>query len=150
MYESMSTYPNGLFDQLDRLQREITSALGGDGAPSSIRSVAAGTHPAINVGRTPDSFEVYAFAPGIDPSRLDVTVDRGVLRISGERESAIPKTDPPVQVYARERLAGRFSRALSLPAEIDPGKVAASYRDGVLRVSIGVREAARPQRIAVQ
>jgi len=150
MYESMLNYPNSLFDQLDRLHREIAGALGAESAASSIRSVAAGTLPAINVGRTPNSIEVYAFAPGLDTAKIDVTVDRGVLRISGERESGIPNSDSRIQVYARERVAGRFSRALSLPADVDPGSVNATYRDGVLRVSIGLRESARPQRITVQ
>jgi HSP20 family protein len=150
MVQAMSSYPNSLFDQFDRLQREIAGAFGFEGVPSGIRSVAAGTLPAINVGRTPTSVEVYAFAPGLDASKVDVTLDRGVLRISGERETSLPGADARVQVYARERIAGRFARALSLPDDVDPAKVNASYRDGVLRVSVGLRESAKPQRIAVQ
>src|SRR3954467_13950210 len=150
MYETMLNYPNSLLDQLDRLHREPPGWFGPEGDPSSIRSVAAGTLPAINVGRTPTSVEVYAFAPGLDPSAIDVTLDRGVLQITGERESPIPKSDPRVQVYTRERSTGRFSRALSLPDDVDPSKVTARYQDGVLRISVALRESARPQRINVQ
>jgi HSP20 family protein len=150
MYESMSSNPNSLFEHFERLHRELAGALGGEGIPSGIRSVAAGTMPAINVGRTATSVEVYAFAPGLDGAKIDVTLDRGVLRISGERESSIPKADARVQVYARERVSGRFARALSLPDDVDPAKVSATYRDGVLRVTVGLRESAKPQRIAVQ
>jgi HSP20 family protein len=118
--------------------------------PSSIRSVTPGTAPAVNVGRTPSSVEVYVFVPGIDASKVDVTLDRGVLRIAGERPSGIPKSDTPVQIYARERSAGSFTRTVSLPDDIDPAQVNASYRDGVLQVSIARRETAQPKRITVQ
>ena len=101
-------------------------------------------------GRTARSVEVYAFAPGLDAQAIEVTVERGVLKIAGERPAAAPRAERGVQVYASERPHGRFSRVLSLPDDVDTGKVEASYRDGVLRVSIGLLEAAQPQRIAVQ
>jgi HSP20 family protein len=73
-----------------------------------------------------------------------------VLRISGERPSAIPADSDKVHVYARERGTGPFMRAVSLPDDIDPGQVRASYRDGVLTVSIARHEAAQPKRITVE
>jgi HSP20 family protein len=149
MVASMSN-PSTLFDQIERLQRELLGALSDTASPSSIRSVAAGTFPPINVGRTQNSVEVYAFAPGLAADAIDVTLDRGVLRISGERKAETPKGEGEAQVYARERLSGRFARTVSLSDDLDPGKVNASYRDGVLRVSIGLRESALPQRIAIQ
>jgi HSP20 family protein len=149
MYESMLNFPSGLFGEFERLRRELDDVFGVPGLPSSIRSVAPGAVPAINVGRTPQSVEVYAFAPGLDPSKIDVTIERGVLRISGERPSGIPDDDK-VHVYARERGTGSFMRAVSLPDDIDPQQVRASYRDGVLNVSIARHEAAQPKRIAVQ
>lgn len=150
MYESMLNFPGGLFGEFDRLRRELDDVFGVSGLPSSIRSVAPGAVPAINVGRTPTSVEVYAFAPGMDASKFEVTLDRGVLRISGERPSAIPAQDDKVQVYSRERGTGAFMRAVSLPDDIDPAQVRASYRDGVLMVSIARRESAQPKRITVQ
>lgn len=150
MYESILSYPNSLFGQFERLRRELDDVFGVSGLPGSIRSVAPGTLPAINVGRTPSSLEVYAFAPGLDASKIEVTLDRGVLRISGERESRVPNDDANVQVYARERGAGSFTRAISLPDDVDAAQVNASYRDGVLQVSIARRESAQPKRITVQ
>jgi HSP20 family protein len=150
MYASVLNHPNSLFGQLEWLRRELDDAFGVSGLPSSIRAVTPGTVPAINVGRTPTSVEVYAFAPGLDASKIDVSLDRGVLRIAGERASGIPANDPKVHVYARERGAGSFTRAISLPDDVDPAQVTASYRDGVLRISIARRESAQPKRIAVQ
>ncbi|HEX6363381.1 MAG TPA: Hsp20/alpha crystallin family protein [Albitalea sp.] len=149
MYESMLNFPSGLFGEFERLRRELDDVFGVSGLPSSIRSVAPGAVPAINVGRTPTSVEVYAFAPGMDPSKIDVTLDRGVLRISGERVAAIPEGEK-VHVYSRERGTGSFMRAVSLPEDIDPNQVRASYRDGVLTVSIARHESAQPKRITVQ
>lgn len=150
MYESLLNFPNGLFGEFERLRRELDDAFGASGLPSSIRSVAAGSLPAINIGRTPTSVEVYAFAPGIDPSKVDVTIDRGVLRISGERASDLPAERERLNVYSRERGVGHFTRAVALPDDVDPAHVKASYRDGVLQVSIARREAAQPKRITVQ
>lgn len=150
MYASLLNHPASLFGQFDRLRRELDDVFGVSGLPSSIRSVTPGTLPAINVGRTPTTVEVYAFAPGLDASKIDVSLDRGVLRIAGERASGIPGNESKVHVYANERGAGSFARAISLPDDVDPARVNARYRDGVLQISIGRREAPQSQRISVQ
>lgn len=150
MYESLLNHPGSLFGEFERLRRDLDQVFGASGLPSSIRSVASGAWPAVNVGRTSNSIEVMAFAPGLDAAKIDVTIDRGVLRISGERLSDVPPKDPKVQVYSRERNAGAFTRAVALPDDVDASRVHASYRDGVLTVSIARREAALPKRIAVQ
>lgn len=150
MYESMWSPSNSLFSQFDRLRRELDDVFGVSGPPSSIRSVAPGTWPAVNLGRTASSVEIYAFAPGLDAAKIEVTLDRGVLRISGERTVAAPKQDAKANYYTRERGAGAFTRAVALPDDVDPGAVKASYRDGVLQISVARRESAQPQRIAVQ
>jgi HSP20 family protein len=112
MYGSLLNTPGSLFSQLELLRRELDEAFGIPGLPSSIRSVSPGTSPAINVGRTPTSVEVYAFVPGLDASKVDVTLDRGVLHIAGERASDIPDKDAPVQRvrgYVGHHLAGRYA-----------------------------------------
>jgi HSP20 family protein len=148
MFASM-TYP-GLFGELDRLTREFNELFGWSGLPAGIRSVASGAFPPVNVGNTPTSVEIYAFAPGIDPKEIEVTIDHGVMSIAGERTSAVPAEEDKVNVYGNERFAGRFRRAISLPEDVDTGKVEANYRDGVLHVSVGRRESALPKRITVQ
>ncbi len=149
MIDTLFYRPQGLFDQLASLQRTLSRSLSADGAPGSIRSAATGNAPPVNVGRTASSIEVYAFAPGLDAGTIDVTIERGILRIAGERKAA-QHGDGSVQVYANERAQRRFMRALSLPDEADTSKVEAHYRDGVLRVSVALQQAAQPQRITVQ
>jgi len=145
MYRSL--FPRDVFAELDRLQREMQQAF--DLSPS-IRGVGRGGFPALNVGGTPQSVEIYAFAPGLDPAALDVKLERGVLTISGERKPAPARDDKRAAVHIDERFAGRFSRVVSLPDDVDPNAVTANYRDGVLHISIKRRESTQPRRIAVQ
>ena len=148
MFASMTT--PGMFGDFDRLRRELDDLFGLAGLPTSIRSSAPGAFPALNIGNTPTSVEIYAFAPGIDPNQIEITIDRGVMSIAGERQPVQQADDAKANVYANERFAGRFRRAISLPDDVDPGKVEATYRDGVLRISVSRRESALPKRITVQ
>ena len=145
MYRSL--FPSDLFAELDRLQREVQGAF--DVSPS-IRGLARGGYPALNVGSTPASVEIYAFAPGLEPASIDVNLDRGVLSIAGERKGREGARDDKTSLHIEERFAGRFRRVVSLPEDIEPGGVSAEYRDGVLHVSVKRREAAQPRRISVQ
>jgi len=80
---------------------------------------------------------------------MQLTVDRGLLVISGERKSQVPESGDSTSVYAQERFAGNFRRVVSLPEDADPGKVDASYKDGILRVTVAKRESSKPRRIEV-
>ena len=146
MYRTL--FPRDLFAELDRLQRDMSSFFE---PPPSIRGLGRGGYPALNVGSTPASVEVYAFAPGMDPASIEVNLDRGVLTVSGERASALPaRSDEKSTLHLNERFAGRFRRVVSLPDDIDPNAVKADYRDGVLHVSVQRRASAQPRRIEVQ
>lgn len=149
MYPSLLNFPGGFFADFDRVRRDIDAMLGMSGSAQGIRSVSEGGYPALNVGYTPQSVDVFVFVPGIDASKVDVTLDRGVLTIAGERQSDLPSEEAQGSVYGQERFAGRFRRALSLPEDIDANQINASYRDGVLRVSVARREAVQPKRITV-
>lgn len=144
MYRSL--FPRDVFAELDRLQREMQTAF--DYSPS-IRGIGRGGYPALNVGSTPTSVEIYAFAPGMDPATIDVQLERGVLTISGERKSQRPADDTKTTLHVNERFEGRFRRVVSLPDDADPAAVSADYRDGVLHVSVKRRESAQPRRIEV-
>ena len=144
MFAAM-TYPSWAGD-LDRLRREFDELSGWTGMGSSIRSSAPGAFPAINIGNTSTTVEIYAFAPGIDPKQIELTIDRGVLSISGERRSVVPNEDGKGNVYGNERFAGTFRRAVSLPEDIDPSKVEAAYRLRSARQYPSARESALPKR----
>ena len=146
MYQSL--FSRDMFAELDRLQREMRDAF--DLSPS-IRGLGRGGFPALNVGSTPQSVEIFAFAPGLDPKSVEVNLDRGVLTISGERQAELPPEENGKEVvHINERFGGRFRRVLSLSDDVDPNAVSADYRDGVLHISAKRRESAQPRRISVQ
>ena len=145
MYRSL--FPRDVFTELDRLQREIQESF--DLSPS-IRGFGRGGFPALNVGGTPQAVEIYAFAPGLDPAKLEVNLDRGVLTIAGERPAGLPAADDKATVHINERFSGRFRRVVNLTDDLDPNGVSAEYREGVLHISVKRRESAQPRRITVQ
>ena len=149
MYPSMLKPSGDLFADFAQLQDRIDELMSGGRGASSIRAVSrAGAFPALNVGTWAEALEVYAFAPGIDPGSIDVTVEKGLLTLSGQRKSAeTPEKD--ATVYARERFDGAFRRVVSLPEDSDPARVEASYRNGVLKVVVPRLEAARPRQVQV-
>jgi HSP20 family protein len=136
------------FSELDRLQRQMSSLFGG--YPSSLRSSRFGTFPHINIGTTDDSVEIVAFVPGVDPSKLDISVDKGLLTIAGERTTIQTQLPEGSRQYAKERFSGAFRRVIELPQHADPDRVQARYVDGCLLISVGKREASRPRAITVQ
>ena len=143
MYRSF--HPYDVFSELERLQREMQQSFS---ASPSIRGLARG-FPAMNVGGTADSVEIYAFTPGVDPASIEVTLENGVLTVEGERKDALPSGDDKATIHIGERFSGRFRRVVSLPDDVDPNAVQAQCRDGVLHISIKRREAAQPRRISV-
>jgi HSP20 family protein len=146
MYRSL--FPRDLFAELDRLQRDLSGTF--DYSPA-IRGLGRGGYPALNIGSTATGVEVFAFAPGLDPASIDIQLDRGVLTIAGERKGSIPSaSDAKTTLHINERFDGRFRRVVSMPEDIDPASVNATFRDGVLRVSAQRKAAALPRRIEVQ
>jgi HSP20 family protein len=140
-------YAGDLFPELARLQQHLDEVFQ-TGVANSIRGVARGAFPAVNVGTSPETVEIVAFAPGVESKGLQITVDRGLLTIAGERAAEVERGQNET-VHARERFAGSFRRVVSLPEDADPGKVEASLRDGVLRITVAKREASKPRRITI-
>lgn len=150
MYPSLLRFPSELLGDVDELQRQVEQLFGNRGWPSSIRAVGRGAFPAINMGTTAESVDIYAFAPGIDPKKLEVSVDKGLLTIAGERQSNVPQESTQLSVYARERFAGSFKRVVNLPEGVDSARVDAVYRNGVLHIAIAKQESSKLRRIEVK
>lgn len=144
MFRTM--FPNDIFAEMNRLQREIQQAF--DLEPS-IRGIERGGFPALNLGTTPQSVELYAFVPGLDPEKIEVTLERAVLTISGERVDDLLSKEERATVHINERFAGRFRRVVSLPEDVDPESISAQYRDGILHISVKRQEEVQSRRISV-
>jgi HSP20 family protein len=135
------------FDELERMRRDMDRL--SEGLTRGIfREPMAGVFPLMNVTEDKDDYYVRAELPGLKADDLDISVTGDTLSISGERR--IPAEDEKAQYHRREREAGKFSRIVSLPSQVDTGKVEARCIDGVLTVVLPKAEAAKPKQIAVK
>ena len=126
--------------QMDQLSRVFS------GRPAT-RWLSARVFPAINLKEDKDHYHVRAELPGIKADEINLQVAGKTLTISGER--TFPSEGENVKTHRREREAGKFSRVIALPGEIDADKVVAKMANGVLTVSIAKSEAAKPKQITV-
>ncbi len=105
-----------------------------------------GAYPPVNVFRKGDDFIIIAELPGVKKSDLDVQVKGRTIRLSGTKTVSYPER---AALHRRERLAGRFDRAVTLPVEINADRVKAEYRDGVLALFLPRDESEKPKSIKV-
>jgi HSP20 family protein len=105
-------------------------------------------YPALNLTDDGNNFYVRAELPGVVSESLDISVVEGQLLIRGERK--IEPEEQKTSYHRREREAGFFRRTIALPAKVDPGKVAASIKNGVLTVTLPRSEEAKPRKITVK
>jgi HSP20 family protein len=106
----------------------------------------SGTYPPINVFRKGDDFAVLAEVPGVRKSDLEVQVKGRTIRISGTKVVNYPEQ---AGLHRRERLGGRFDRAVTLPVEIDADGVQAECRDGILALLLPRAARDKPKTIQV-
>jgi HSP20 family protein len=125
---------------MDRLTESISRGVWGEPG--------AGVFPLMNVTEDKDNYHIRAELPGIRAEELDISITADTLSISGERK--IAAEDEKAQYHRREREAGRFSRIVTLPGQVNAGKAEARCADGVLTVVLPKAEEAKPRQITVK
>lgn len=139
----MARLPNA-FDTLLSLQQALDSFRTSTWLDAGLSG--GGAYPPINVFRKGDDFALIAELPGVRKSDIEIQVKGRTVRISGAKSVDYPKDSA---VHRRERSAGRFDRAVSLPFDIDAERVQAECRDGVLALRLTRAEHERPKMIKV-
>ncbi|MGB5984798.1 MAG: Hsp20/alpha crystallin family protein, partial [Desulfobacterales bacterium] len=114
--------PRSPFAELDQMRQQMNRLWEGV-TGESIRSRSAGVFPLVNLTEDRDNYFIRAELPGVKNDALDIQVDANTVSLSGERK--IDVEGEGVKYHRREREAGKFSRLVSLPGEIDPDKVSA-------------------------
>ena len=104
----------------------------------------SGTYPPVNVFRKGDDFVIITEIPGVRKSDLEIQVKGNTIRLTGTKSVAYAEK---ASLHRRERLAGRFDRAITIPLEIDAEKVRAECRDGVLALFLPRAERDKPRSI---
>ncbi len=107
-----------------------------------------GTRPgaAMDAYRRGDEFIVHCDVPGVDPSSIDLTVEKNVLTVSATRQPSFTESD---QVLLAERPHGEYRRQLFLGDQLDTENIDASYDNGVLTLTLRVAEQAKPRKVEI-
>ncbi|MDP9083899.1 MAG: Hsp20/alpha crystallin family protein [Pseudomonadota bacterium] len=134
---------------MPRLQDEI-NRLFVNGNQNDSSSATATWIPPVDIHEYMDRFELYVDAPGVDPDKIELTLEAGVLTLSGERSERErnAKGEEP-QNRRTERSYGQFYRRFVLPNTVDGEKVNATGRHGVLTITIPKQAKAMPRRIQI-
>src|SRR6184192_897452 len=103
--------------------------------------------PACNTYEDEQGYWVQVVLPGLDRKDINIVFEDGVLTVKGEpKEEAAPNRT----YFTREIERGSFARAFRLPSTVDPGKVSASYKEGLLTIQIPKREETKPRQITIE
>jgi HSP20 family protein len=145
MFGNLTPFEN-LFDELRRMQQGVDQIFGRSSLPAGIRSVSRGTFPPTNVGATENEVHVYLFAPGLDAKSFNISIQQNLLLVSGTRKLPV---NAKATYFRQERFEGEFRRVITLPEDVDPERVEAKYRDGILQISLRRRETAKPRQIQI-
>jgi HSP20 family protein len=141
--------PWDAFNQLrEEMNRLLDTRFGEDRDIDNSRVVTSQWAPAVDIKEEPTQFVIYADLPGVKVEDIEITMEKGVLSVKGERkaESVEEKAG-----YRRvERARGTFHRRFSLPDTADADRIKAKSKDGVLEIVIPKQEKVQPRKIAVQ
>jgi len=132
-----------LREEIDRLFESPFDALSDSGQPFM-----GGWWPAVDVLQDKDNVMVRVEVPGMKKQDIDISLQEGVLTISGERKAEDKYQG--AEVHRSERFVGRFSRSVTLPLAINADKCNATYQEGILTVTLPKVEEAKPKQIEVK
>jgi len=138
---------------LRNVQNEINNLFGEDDALFGNRVpgfAASGWIPAVDIEEDENAYRLTADLPGIDPKDVQVTMENGVLTISGERKQEKSSGDGDSGYRRVERRYGSFVRRFTLPSDADADNISATGRNGTLEVVVPKSETAKPKRIEVK
>jgi HSP20 family protein len=104
--------------------------------------------PSLDVAETKNEIVVKAEVPGMDPKDIDISLSDGMLTIKGEKKQE--REEKEADYHLVERSYGSFSRSVQLPTEVQSDKINASYKDGILRISLLKSEEAKKKEVKIK
>ncbi len=131
------------------LRSEINRIVGDRILAQGSPSMSANWVPSADVSEYADRYELFIDLPGVNPDSVDISVEKGVLSVSGERHYPGESKNEQRQSHHAERGQGRFHRRFILPDMVDIESIEARSNLGVLQIAIGKLPAAQPRRISV-
>ena len=134
-----------VWDELFNMRNDFDRMLG-----RSETQVGTGWCPVVDVHESKDELVLQAELPGLGSEDVELSVENGVLTISGEKKQSREEGEEGSEYHLVERRYGRFERRFSLPRSVDPEKVKAEFANGVLTITLPKAEAAKPRRIEIK
>ena len=132
---------NPIHEMDELFHNRLATVLGGEGLPST-------WSPVVDIEETEKNYEIRAELPGLTKDKVKVTLEGGVLTLSGERD--LERKVEGKTFHRVERSHGTFSRSFTLPEDVDPESVAANFKDGLLDIQVAKREEVLPKSIEVR
>jgi len=140
------------FKEMDDMQKRLNSMFGlssGRVANGSKEDMAVAQWlPLVDITEDDKEYLIKAELPEVKKEQVKVTVENGVLTISGERR--FEKEEKDKKYHCIERAYGSFTRSFSVPDDADDAKVSAVFKDGILTVHLATSEKARPKSVEVK
>ncbi|HDL89328.1 MAG TPA: Hsp20/alpha crystallin family protein [Thermodesulforhabdus norvegica] len=133
-------------EELERLRREMDRLF--DNVMSRRSWLTAKVYPPINITEDKDAYYIRAELPGVKPEDIEISVEADTVIIGGERKAEDVGTN--VTYHRKERETGKFKRAVRLPTQMDPDKVEAKFKNGILTVILPKSEGSKPRQIQVK
>jgi len=140
----LATWP--ALDRWSNLRDELNSLFDLPFLTNNRQDLFSGWSPALDLYQNNDNLVAVVELPGMRKEDIEISLHDGTLTIGGERKSSSSNGEKPERT---ERYVGSFRRSISLPARVDTSKVGATYRDGILTVTLPKAEEAKPKRIDV-
>ena len=106
--------------------------------------------PSMNVKETDDLFEIEIAAPGFNKKDFEISIENGLLKISAENKEEIEKKDENKNYCRSERRYGSFKRSFQLTDQVIADKISASFKSGVLTVTVPKAEEVKPKEIEIK
>ena len=140
--------PWNLFDALQRDLYNLDRSQGSNQLDDEANVATASWTPSVDITENDDAFTILADIPGVDPKDIEISMDKGVLSIKGERKSE--KVEEKENYRRVERQRGQFYRRFTLPESADADKIEAKSEHGVITITIPKQEVAVSRRIEVK
>lgn len=135
------------FEELEQMKDRMDRLMDGF-SRGSFDTATAGAFPLINLAEDKDNYYLHAELPGVAADVIHIEAAANNISISGERR--LPQEKEGAKYHRKEREAGRFSRILQMPGDINPETVDASLVNGILSVVVPKAETEKPKKIVIQ
>jgi HSP20 family protein len=135
-------HPASLWEQMQRDAEQVFNRV------ATSKRAEAEWMPSVDIQELPEYYLLSADIPGVDPKQIDISVERNILTVKGERQAIESTEDSGFKRI--ERIYGRFQRRFTLPENADVDNITANGQNGVLEIRIPKQQVAAPRRITVE